>query len=146
MVLREYAKWGEGAARFVKRKVAAAIEPASALDLRFTEPSRRYENSNSSAMPAPDRRRALRLSREKGEAVLLFSSARAPRGTKRKAEQARQRWFESVALDDANAVQKALTQVMQRLASGQIEHKNAGQILYKLQIASMNLRKVSLDP
>jgi hypothetical protein len=83
---------------------------------------------------------------KRGKRYCYFHQREHQRGTKRKAEQARQRWFESVALDDANAVQKALTQVMQRLASGQIEHKNAGQILYKLQIASMNLRKVSLDP
>jgi hypothetical protein len=36
-------------------------------------------------------------------------------------------------------VQRALRQVMQRLLSGRIDHKQAGQILYKLQTASMNL-------
>jgi hypothetical protein len=62
------------------------------------------------------------------------------RRAKRKAEQTRQRWFESAPLHDAKAVQRALMQIMQRLVSGQVEHKAAGQILYKLQTASVNLR------
>jgi len=65
------------------------------------------------------------------------------RTARKKAEQTRQRWFESTPLHDSKAVQRALTQVMQRLASGQVEHKQAGQILYKLQTASVNLRNVS---
>ena len=58
----------------------------------------------------------------------------------KKAERARQRWFESAPLDDAASVQGALRQVMERLLSRQIDHKKAGQMLYKLQTASVNLR------
>jgi len=43
-------------------------------------------------------------------------------------------------------VQRALMQVMTRLVSGEIDHKQAGQILYKLQTASVNLRTAGFDP
>ena len=49
-------------------------------------------------------------------------------------------------LEDANAVQVALMQVMRLLLSGQIEHKTASLILYGLQTASSNLRQVTFDP
>jgi hypothetical protein len=62
------------------------------------------------------------------------------RGARKNAERARQRWFESVPLDDIPSVQRAIGQVMTRLLSGNIGHKQAGQILYKLQTASVNLR------
>jgi len=62
------------------------------------------------------------------------------RGARKAAERTRQRWFESVPLQDAASVQRALAQVMTRLLSGDIGHKQAGQILYKLQTASVNLR------
>jgi hypothetical protein len=61
-------------------------------------------------------------------------------GARRIAERARQSWFESAPLDDVKSVQRALRQVMQRLISGEVDYKKAGQILYKLQTASMNLR------
>jgi len=41
-------------------------------------------------------------------------------------------------------VQRALAEVMTRLLSGHIDPKQAGQILYKLQTASMNLRNAVL--
>jgi len=68
------------------------------------------------------------------------------RGARKKAEYARQRWFESVPLDDVASVQRALAQVMTRLLSGKIDYKQAGQILYKLQTASVNLRTAGLGP
>ena len=68
------------------------------------------------------------------------------RVARKNAERARQRWFESAPLEDAASVQRALTQVMTRLVSGEIDHKQAGQILYKLQTASVNLRSARLDP
>src|SRR5438105_11848993 len=61
------------------------------------------------------------------------------RGARKKAESTRQRWFESAPLEDAASVQRALAQVITRLLSGRIDHKQAGQILYKLQTASVNL-------
>ena len=61
----------------------------------------------------------------------------------KKAERARQSWFESAPLDDAASVQRALRQVMERLLSGQVDHKQAGQILYKPQTASLNLRSAA---
>jgi hypothetical protein len=66
------------------------------------------------------------------------------RGARKNAERARQRWFESAPLEDVACVQRALMQVMTRLASGRIDHKQAGQILYKLQTASANLRSAGL--
>lgn len=68
------------------------------------------------------------------------------RGAKKNAERARQRWFECAPLDDAASVQRALMQVMTRLLSGNIAHKQAGQILYRLQTASANLRTAGLGP
>ena len=68
------------------------------------------------------------------------------RGARKNAERARQRWFESAPLEDAASVQRALMQVMTRLLSGKIDHKQAGQILYKLQTASANLRSAGLGP
>ena len=49
-------------------------------------------------------------------------------------------------LEDANSVQVALMQVMRLLLSGQVEHKTASLLLYGLQTASANLRKVKFEP
>jgi hypothetical protein len=49
-------------------------------------------------------------------------------------------------LEDANAVQLALMQVMQLLGSGQMEHRTAGLMLYALQTASVNLRNTRFEP
>jgi hypothetical protein len=68
------------------------------------------------------------------------------RSARKSAEQARQRWFESVPLNNAASVQRGLAQVMTWLLSGNIDHKRAGQILYKLQTASVNLRSAGLGP
>jgi hypothetical protein len=66
------------------------------------------------------------------------------RGARKNAERARQRWFESAPREDTASVQRALMQVMTRLLSGNIGHKQAGQILYKLQTASVNVRSAGL--
>lgn len=68
------------------------------------------------------------------------------RGARTNAERARQRWFESAPLEDTPSVQRALMQVMTRLVSGDIDHKQAGQILFKLQTASVNLRSAGVGP
>lgn len=49
-------------------------------------------------------------------------------------------------LEDADAIQVSLMQVMRLLLSGQIEHKTASLLLYGLQTASSNLRQVTFDP
>jgi hypothetical protein len=67
------------------------------------------------------------------------------RGARKNAEHTRQRWFDSVSLDDAASVQRALAEVLTRLLSGNIDHGRAGQILYRLQTASANLRSKSLS-
>ena len=67
------------------------------------------------------------------------------RGARTKAERTRQRWFESAPLEDVASVQRALAQVMTRLLSGDIDPKQAGQILFKLQTASVNLRNGGFD-
>ncbi len=48
-------------------------------------------------------------------------------------------------LEDANAVQMALMQVMQLLSTGQMEHKTAALMLYALQTASCNLRNTHFE-
>ena len=68
------------------------------------------------------------------------------RSARKNAERARHRWFESAPLQDAASVQRALAQVMARLLSGNIGPKRAGQILYALQTASVNLSTAGLGP
>ncbi len=76
-----------------------------------------------------------------------YSHHRAQAQSARKnAERARQGWFESATLHDAASIRCALMQVMIRLVSGEIDHKQAGQIFYKLQTASLNLRAAGLGP
>ena len=48
-------------------------------------------------------------------------------------------------LEDANAVQLAVMQVLQLLGSGQMDTKTAGLMLYGLQIASANLRHTTFE-
>jgi len=68
-----------------------------------------------------------------------------PRDARKNAERARQRWFESVPLDDVPSAQRALREVMTRLLADSISPKQAGQMLYKLQTVSMNLRAAALE-
>jgi hypothetical protein len=53
--------------------------------------------------------------------------------------------FQLPLLEDANSVQVALMKVIQMLASGRMDHKTAGLILYALQTASVNLRLASFE-
>jgi hypothetical protein len=55
------------------------------------------------------------------------------------------RQFELPLLEDANSVQVALMKVIQMLASGTLDHKTAGLILYALQTASTNLRTADFE-
>jgi hypothetical protein len=61
-------------------------------------------------------------------------------------DQFKQARFVMPILEDANAVQMALMQIMQLLASGQMDHKTAGLMLYALQTASVNLRNTRFEP
>ena len=49
-------------------------------------------------------------------------------------------------LEDANAIQVALMQVLKLLVNGQIAHRTAGLMLYALQTASSNLARTSFEP
>ena len=60
--------------------------------------------------------------------------------------QFKQARFVLPVLEDANAVQMALMQVMQLIAWGEIDRKVAGLLLFGLQTASANLRKVNFEP
>jgi hypothetical protein len=98
-------------------------------------------------MPALDRQRhPLRVPAMSRTRYCYSHHREQARGARKNAERARQRWFESAPLDDVPSVQRALMQVMTRLLSGDIGHKQAGQILYKLQTASVNLRSAGLGP
>jgi hypothetical protein len=79
----------------------------------------------------------------RGQRYCYSHQRKHQQGARKNAESARQSWFESVPLDDAASIQRALRQVMQRLLSGQVDYKQAGQILYKLQTASMTLRSAA---
>jgi len=61
------------------------------------------------------------------------------------ASQFKQARFVVPVLEDANAVQMALMQVMQLLSTGQMDHKTAGLMLYALQTASCNLRNTEFE-
>jgi hypothetical protein len=61
-------------------------------------------------------------------------------------DQFKQARFVLPVLEDANAVQMALMQVMQLLAWGEMDRKVAGLLLYGLQTASANLRNVDFEP
>ena len=49
-------------------------------------------------------------------------------------------------LEDANAVQCAIMEVTRMLLDDQIEPKRAGLLLYALQTASINLKRLDLEP
>ena len=49
-------------------------------------------------------------------------------------------------LEDANAIQCALMQVIRAIADNKMECKRAGLLLYALQTASYNLKRTSLEP
>lgn len=61
------------------------------------------------------------------------------RNARKLAERARQRWFESVDTNDPRAVQRALAEIVRRLASGSIDLTKAGAMLYQLHAASVSL-------
>src|SRR5579863_7735951 len=61
-------------------------------------------------------------------------------------DQFKQARFVMPILEDANAVQMALMQIMQLLSLGQMDHKTAGLMLYALQTASVNLRNTRFEP
>jgi predicted RNA-binding Zn ribbon-like protein len=65
----------------------------------------------------------------------FFHQRERKSGARRAAEHRRQRWFESVDLNDARAVQKALREVLQRLLEGRIPKKKAAEIIGKLRIS-----------
>jgi hypothetical protein len=56
-------------------------------------------------------------------------------------------WHQKLpTLEDANSIQVALAQVMERLVMCEIDYKQAALLLYALQTASMNLKRTSLEP
>jgi hypothetical protein len=61
-------------------------------------------------------------------------------------DQFKQARFIMPILEDANAIQMALMEIMQLLSMGQMDHKTAGLMLYALQTASVNLRNTRFEP
>jgi hypothetical protein len=53
--------------------------------------------------------------------------------------------FDLPLLEDANSVQVALMKVIQMLASGRMDHRTAGLVLYALQTAAVNMRSVKFE-
>jgi hypothetical protein len=49
-------------------------------------------------------------------------------------------------LEDANAIQMAIMQVMQLVLKQQVDSKTAGLLFYGLQTASTNLRQIDIEP
>lgn len=54
--------------------------------------------------------------------------------------------FDMPVLEDANSIQVSLMQIMRLMASGQMDTKIAGLMLYALQTASANLRHTMFEP
>jgi len=54
--------------------------------------------------------------------------------------------IELPVLEDANAIQIAIMQIMRYIISGDLDSKKAGLLLYALQTASSNLRHASFEP
>src|SRR5258706_624665 len=78
---------------------------------------------------------------------LCFFQNRTRREQVRNArDESTKRRCELPLLEDANSVQMALMKVMQMLGSGRLDHKTAGLMLYALQTASCNLRKLDFEP
>jgi hypothetical protein len=65
------------------------------------------------------------------------------RKARKLAERSRQRWFESVNMNDAKAIQKALAEIIRRLALGSVDLNKAGAMLQELQIASIRLQNAA---
>ncbi len=63
----------------------------------------------------------------------------------KKTKSGAKRAFSFPALEDANAVQLGLMQVMRLLTSGDMDSKTAGLLLYALQTASFNLRQTNFE-
>src|SRR6266550_7480381 len=71
------------------------------------------------------------------EQKLVINSARARRA---------RATFSLPVLEDANAIQLSVMQIMQMLIEGQIDQKTAGLLFYGLQIASSNLKHINFEP
>jgi hypothetical protein len=54
--------------------------------------------------------------------------------------------FELPPLEDANSIQMALMHVTRLIVAGKIDNKQAGLLLYALQTASINLKRLTLEP
>jgi hypothetical protein len=72
-----------------------------------------------------------------------FQAQRITIGAAKRRQRAR---FDLPVLEDANAIQVALMQVMRKLASGEMDAKIAALMLYALQTASVNLRHTRFEP
>jgi hypothetical protein len=71
------------------------------------------------------------------EARIVLNANRARRGRAA---------LELPVLEDANSIQVSLMQIMRLILSGQIDPKTAGLLLYALQTASSNLRRIDFEP
>ncbi len=63
-----------------------------------------------------------------------------------RAQRRRNVTIELPVLEDANAIQISLMQIMRLVVTGQIDSKSAGLLLYALQTASTNLARTSFEP
>jgi hypothetical protein len=61
-------------------------------------------------------------------------------------EAARPKQFSLPALDDANAIQVAITKGAQGLVDGTLEEKRATKLAYYLQLAISNVGRVNFEP
>jgi hypothetical protein len=71
------------------------------------------------------------------EARIVLNANRARRG---------RAFLDLPVLEDANSIQVSLMQIMRLILSGQIDPKTAGLLLYALQTASSNLKRINFEP
>ncbi len=84
----------------------------------------------------------MRIARPASQSLLLLPQTppRRPRARRRKVA------ITLPILEDANAIQVSLMQIMRLIISGEIDGKNAGLLLYALQTASSNLPRTRFEP
>ena len=81
----------------------------------------------------------------KGERYCYFHREAQEQNRRITAKQAGAGAYRVPVLEDVNAVQLGLMQVMEMLALGKLDHRTAGLMLYALQTASANLRRIDPD-
>ncbi len=94
-------------------------------------------NGTQCGSPALKRNHFCYFHKRWNEARIVLNANRARRG---------RAVLDLPVLEDANSIQVSLMQIMRLILSGQIDPKTAGLLLYALQTASSNLKRINFEP